>query len=183
MKHGFTLLELLIVIGILAILAAVVTVVLNPAELLKQARDSQRVSDLASLNSALGMYMADVASPSLGVSTNCYVNSSAATTNCSGRHSGALTYIASRAVDSNGWIPVDFTDISSGSPLPILPTDPTNNATYFYSYVPSIVASSTYEIDAAFESKKYTIDLDLDGKDGGNATSTYEVGTQPALNF
>lgn len=185
MKHGFTLLELLIVIGILAILAAVVTVVLNPAELLKQARDAQRVSDLTSLSSALGMYLADVTSPSLGTSTLCYVNSSAATTNCSGRHSGkTLTYDVDRTVDGAGWIPVNLTTISSGSPLPLLPTDPTNDATYFYSYVPSIAASSTWEIDAKFESTKYTTTMDLDGKDGGaQGTDIYETGTQPKLDF
>ena len=50
---GFTLLELLIVIGILAILAGVVVLVLNPAELLRQARDSQRISDLSTMRSAI----------------------------------------------------------------------------------------------------------------------------------
>lgn len=39
-RKGFTLIELLIVIGILAVLATAVIMVLNPAELLKQARDS-----------------------------------------------------------------------------------------------------------------------------------------------
>lgn len=185
MKKGFTLLELLIVIGILAILAAVVTVVLNPAELLKQARDSQRVSDLASLSSALGMYLADVTSPSLGDSTKCYVNSSTATANCSNRHPGkTLTYDVDKTVDGTGWIPVDLTDISSGAPLSILPTDPTNDATYFYSYVPSVAASSTWEIDAKFESTKYTTTMDIDGKDGGaGGTDIYETGTQPKLDF
>ncbi|MDD4931154.1 MAG: prepilin-type N-terminal cleavage/methylation domain-containing protein, partial [Candidatus Colwellbacteria bacterium] len=43
---SFTLVELLIVIAILAVLAAAVVVVLNPAELLAQARDSQRSTDL-----------------------------------------------------------------------------------------------------------------------------------------
>ena len=57
---GFTLIELLIVIGIIAVLAVVVLLTLNPAELLRQARDSNRVSDLASLNSALSYYLADV---------------------------------------------------------------------------------------------------------------------------
>jgi len=44
-KKGFTLLELLIVIGILAILSTTVVLVINPAELLKKARDSQRISE------------------------------------------------------------------------------------------------------------------------------------------
>ncbi|MFA7202011.1 MAG: type II secretion system protein, partial [Candidatus Paceibacterota bacterium] len=47
---SFTLIELLIVIGILAILTAAVVIVLNPTELLKQGRDSTRMTDLASLS-------------------------------------------------------------------------------------------------------------------------------------
>ncbi|MFA7202022.1 MAG: type II secretion system protein, partial [Candidatus Paceibacterota bacterium] len=42
-KSSFTLIELLIVIGILAILTAAVVLVLNPTELLKQGRDSKRM--------------------------------------------------------------------------------------------------------------------------------------------
>ncbi|MGC9603563.1 MAG: type II secretion system protein, partial [Minisyncoccia bacterium] len=41
---GFTLIELLVVIGILGTLATAVVLVLNPAQLLAQARDSTRLS-------------------------------------------------------------------------------------------------------------------------------------------
>ncbi|HEY4478373.1 MAG TPA: prepilin-type N-terminal cleavage/methylation domain-containing protein [Candidatus Paceibacterota bacterium] len=51
-KKGFTLIEILIVIGIIAILAAVVLVAVNPSRQFKLARDSQRVSNVnAILNS------------------------------------------------------------------------------------------------------------------------------------
>ena len=66
MQRGFTLVELLIVIAILAVLSVTVVVVLNPAELLKQARDSTRISDLASINSAIALYLTDIASPGIG---------------------------------------------------------------------------------------------------------------------
>src|SRR5471030_3210736 len=59
-RSGFTLIELLVVIAIIAILSVVVILTLNPAELLRQARDSNRVSDFATLKSALGLYAADV---------------------------------------------------------------------------------------------------------------------------
>ena len=137
MKRGFTLLELLIVIGILAILAATTVLVLNPAELLKQARDSQRVSDLATLNSALGMYVTDVSSPDLGTSANCDVYNDGTNeiiANCGGRHVGTTVSSTLRTVDNTGWLPVPFSGISGGSPLPVLPIDPSHNSTYFYSY-------------------------------------------------
>lgn len=69
-KKGFTLVELMIVIAILAILAAVVIFALNPAELFRRARDSQRMSDLRVLSSALSYYLADVTTPILDGATN-----------------------------------------------------------------------------------------------------------------
>ncbi|MDE2144982.1 MAG: prepilin-type N-terminal cleavage/methylation domain-containing protein, partial [Patescibacteria group bacterium] len=46
-RSSFTLIELLIVIAIIGILAAVVVLVLNPAQLLSQSRDSRRTQDLS----------------------------------------------------------------------------------------------------------------------------------------
>jgi prepilin-type N-terminal cleavage/methylation domain-containing protein len=182
MKKGFTLLELLIVIGILAILAAVVTVVLNPAQLLAQARDAQRVSDVASLNSALGMYVVDVAPIALGSDTLCYTHNTGVTAvGCAGADGAArhgtktASSITSRSVSGTGWVPVDFTDISGGSPLPTLPQDPTNDTTYFYSYAASTTAA-TFEINANLESTKYS-PLETNAKDGGNVNTIYEIGT------
>ncbi len=57
MRRGFTLIELLIVIGILAILATTVTLVINPVNLLKEARDIQRISDLRTIQSAISFYL------------------------------------------------------------------------------------------------------------------------------
>lgn len=108
---GFTLIELLIVIGIIAILATVVILTLNPAELLRQARDSTRTSDFATIKSAISLYQADVSSPALGTSTTngntagwCYTSISsglpagatwptdgATTENCGGRLATSTT--------------------------------------------------------------------------------------------
>src|SRR6056297_1976317 len=49
-NQAFTLIELLVVIAILSVLAVAVTLILNPAELMRQARDSTRLSDLATIN-------------------------------------------------------------------------------------------------------------------------------------
>ena len=65
LKKGFTLIELLIVIGILAVLATVTVLVLNPAELFRQARDSQRLADLGAVRGALGLYVTTVSSPDI----------------------------------------------------------------------------------------------------------------------
>jgi prepilin-type N-terminal cleavage/methylation domain-containing protein len=64
-SNGFTLLELLIVIAILAVLSVSLVLVLNPAESLRKSRDVQRMSDLATLKTAIGLYMTTVSSPDL----------------------------------------------------------------------------------------------------------------------
>ncbi len=72
-NSSFTLIELLVVIAILAILAVVVVVVINPSELLKQARDSTRLSDLQTLNKAIALFQADQVGKSLGDPNTIYI--------------------------------------------------------------------------------------------------------------
>jgi len=56
-SKGFTLIELLIVIGILGILVVAVLLTLNPAEAQKRARDSKRMKDLATMQSAVQQFV------------------------------------------------------------------------------------------------------------------------------
>jgi type IV pilus assembly protein PilA len=58
-EKGFTLIEILIVIGIIAILASVVIIAINPARQFAQARDSQRISNLNAILNAIGQRLAD----------------------------------------------------------------------------------------------------------------------------
>ncbi len=58
-NHGFTLLELLIVIGIIAVLAAVVIVALNPTAQFGNATNAQRSSNINAILNAVNQYMID----------------------------------------------------------------------------------------------------------------------------
>lgn len=58
-SKGFTLIEILIVIGIIAILAAIVIVAINPAKQFAQARNTQRESNINTILNAVGQRLAD----------------------------------------------------------------------------------------------------------------------------
>lgn len=58
-SKGFTLVELIVVIGILSILAVVGLVAINPLAQFQKANDSRRKSDLAQIQKALETYYQD----------------------------------------------------------------------------------------------------------------------------
>lgn len=73
--HGFTLIEVLVTVSILAILVSTVVISFGPAR--EQSRDAQRQTDLRTIEAALalyknkyGVYPAGCNGPTTGVSTN-----------------------------------------------------------------------------------------------------------------
>lgn len=151
-QRGFTLLELLIVIGIIAILSVILVIVINPAETLRKSRDAQRISDLATMKTAIGIYTTSTTSPQLAGTANtaCKTGSGAGTYASGDRIYYSLpsssdisdatldggstsvpdaNQVAASAlalVDGTGWLPVNFDSLTSGSPISNLPIDPVN---------------------------------------------------------
>ncbi len=192
-QKGFTLIELLVVIAIIAVLSVVVILTLNPAEILRQARDSNRISDMSTLKSGLSLFLADVATSSeaLGVAGRCYMyfaGANTATSTCvawfaTNTISPPLTATStSKSTNGSGWIPVNLNAISSGAPFGNLPTDPAqNDGIHFYSYIPN--AASGFKLATKMESTKYSFggSGDIVSTDGGNDTRTYETGSVISL--
>lgn len=192
-RSGFTLIELLIVIAIIAILAVVVVLVLNPAQLLAQSRDANRVSDLATLNSAASLYQTDESGASgysLGTSSVIYASIPDSSSACgnlgltplSGNSWGCSTVAAYRSNTSVGWVPIAFSSISAGAPFGSLPVDPTNSSStgLFYTYATNGIQ---YELTAGMESSKYNTggSGDVITGDGAPLSTVYAKGTSLLL--
>ncbi len=200
-QRGFTLIELIVSIAILAILVAVLVVAINPTEQLARSRDTKRVADLNALKSSLNLYVATVTttvnldnSASGSEGAKC-VNGTAAqdtiwfnTTGAvatSGVYRAGHSYTlksASRGQaigSSTSWLPARFDLSPGGTLLSNLPLDPTGQGagtTYFYSYACE-KTNKQFKLTAVLESAYFRSDLDLDGKDGGVSSAIYEVGT------
>jgi len=176
-KKGFTLIELLVVIAILAVLAVAVTLILNPAELVKQGRDATRLSDLAMVHSAIALYLADQLDPSFSAVQRCTASGNPGGGSCS-------TVTTSTVVTGNGWVNINFTSISSGSPLSRLPIDPVNSTDHFYGFQ-SDADKTTYELITAMESTRYANGggSDVETTDGGDDADWYEIGNDPGLDL
>jgi type IV pilus assembly protein PilA len=58
-SKGFTLIELVVVIGILAVLLAIVLIAINPGRQFKQANDTKRRNDVNAILNSIGQYAAD----------------------------------------------------------------------------------------------------------------------------
>jgi type II secretory pathway pseudopilin PulG len=189
-RASFTLIELLIVIGIVAVLSVVVIVILNPAQLLAQSRDSTRLNDLASLNTALALFQTDNAGASLGTANTVYVSLADSSSTCgnlrlpalpSGWNYNCVSTTTLRNTDGTGWIPLNFNSISARSPLSSLPIDPTNasSSRLYYTYT---AGSGVYEVSAVMESTKYKLGgADVVSQDGGQYVDVYEKGTSLSL--
>jgi prepilin-type N-terminal cleavage/methylation domain len=183
-SEGFTLLELLIVITIIAILSVAIQFVLNPSETMAKSRDVRRMADLTTLKTALGVYLTSTSTPQLdntvgntlclgGANPDIWVSTDSTggainwTTPTGFTPGGAFIQRASAAaaaaVDGSGWVPVKLSGLVGGSPISNMPIDPVNsianraaitNAALIYRYA-CRQSPLNFEIDARLESQAY----------------------------
>ena len=167
-KRGFTIVEVLVVVGILIVLVVVALFFLNPSQLASQGRDSNRLSDLTLLNESISLYHEAKPGGSLGTSGIIYISipdlaaTSTAGTDCSSLGLPALssgTYHCAasstyRLTNGTGWLPMNMTGLAITSPISELPIDPKNTTSTGQCY--AYETDGTYwEVSASPESKKY----------------------------
>jgi len=197
MKKGFTLVEVLMAVAVVSILAIVTVVIINPAELFRQGRDANRVTDLGTLNKAVSLYYSDAMNnPNtlfMGTSSVLYVSipdptaSAPAGNQCTGLSlptppTGFIYHCAAPSTylktDGTGWLPINLNSYAAGSVISKLPVDPTNTTSTNLYYTYETDGIGGFKIAAFFESAK---DAPLMASDGGNDAELYEKGSNLAL--
>ena len=105
LTKGFTLMEILVVIGIIAILAAIVIVAINPSRQFAQARNSQRESNVSTILNAIGQNIADNKGTFTCTGVTIATSPATSTIGASGADLGASTCLVPTYIPSS--IPFD----------------------------------------------------------------------------
>jgi prepilin-type N-terminal cleavage/methylation domain-containing protein len=131
MKRGFTLIEILIVVAIIAILASVVLVGLGPTQ--QAGRDARRLSDLRNTQNALELYF-----------NKCgyYPGAAQATSPC-GAYSAAANWAALSTAITGSSIGVNT-----------VPNDPSSGRQYYYG---TDSTGSNYVVGAVLENSNNSV--------------------------
>lgn len=109
---GFSLLELIIVIGVLGILLTILVIIIRPAEILKKSRDASRIADLDSLKKTVELFVQQNTTPDEALSAQ--LPGLCLTT---GNTEAKIFYTATTidSLCSGGFIGGEGADVTSGS--------------------------------------------------------------------
>ena len=184
-NKGFTLVELLIVISILSALAAAVVVVINPAEMLRQGRDATRMGNIGTLHRTLSMFQIDRPGDSMGSPGVINVSIPSDLPDCAnlglppipGWVYRCVPAADLRNINGTGWIPINFTTMSRGSPLSSLPVDPVNTVASGAFYV-FVTDGRSWTLASLLESERHAPSA---LRDGGTDAARFEAGTNLSL--
>jgi type IV pilus assembly protein PilA len=140
-EKGFTLVELLVVIGIIVILFSVILVAIDPARRLSQARDAVRRQDVRDILESIQEYMVDndgAQPPSIDTSASTFEQIGTAATGCDSGCTAQAT--ESACADLEG----DLVDTY----LSDIPFDPATGTAGETDYYVNINASGRVEVGA-----------------------------------
>ncbi len=128
-KSGFTLIEILIVVAIIAILASVVLVGLGPVQ--QSGRDARRLSDIRQVQNALELFY-----------------------NKCGYYPGTISGGACSTNAPASWANLGATLSGGGLGVSSIPSDPSSNRTYGYAYN---AGNTAYVLGTALENANNSV--------------------------
>lgn len=161
-SYGFTLIELMVVIAVVAVLAGALMMAINPQSIVQKSRDAKRMQDIDTLAKALNLALAE-SEIQLSVNSSSCTSCKSSTGTLATTGSGYVKFI----------VPVDKTGLSKY--LSTLPSDPVNTGNYVYSFGSTL---TDFELNAVFEHPDNTARMTTDG---GNGSAVYEVGTNLSI--
>jgi hypothetical protein len=165
-------------------MAGAVVLVVNPGELLAQARDSTRVGELNSLSSAISLYSNSIVGGYKGEDNTVYISIPDTSSTCAnltdlpslpaGWSYNCVTEENLQNPDGTGWLPINLNAMPGGSPFEQVPIDPKNEEalTTYYAYVYDSTTGN-FALTALLESEKQGVEA---YEDGGNDPSRFEIG-------
>lgn len=202
-RRGFALIDVAVMTGVVALLGATAAFVLNPADIMKESRDVERITALGKMNAAMGLLFATsdwrpargVCAESVATSTSplgealwkgldmsvpvprCYQHAPHSVARCEERYeapiSGASS--ASRKNDGSGWVPMNLSRAAGGTLLAEWPIDPKEDGINFYSFVCRRNGNDIkWEFAAHMESARY-------GAGGPDDVESTDKGNRPGL--
>ncbi len=178
---GFTLLEILIALGIVGVLATIGFAAFPPQTILGQARDGRRIQDLTLLNISISAFRAQT-SGSLGQGNTVYVSLPDASQTCASyalpqlAAGWAYRCVSSQAgarADGTGWIPLNLQSVQQSAGIAL---DPANKNAFAYLY---LAQGSEYELVSLVESEKYV--KQYARADAGADDARFEIGSNLSL--
>ncbi len=171
-NKGFTLIELVIVIAIIAVLGTAVFLNIRPGEILANSRNATRKSDVQNLVNAInkGLVSGDIAL----ISSNGWKSSADAS--------------ASFVVTGTGFVPFNQVIANGTAKLDLnkLPSDPLNGNAIanIGDVVQKVAGTATYKVAYCSDGKDFEVEVYLENdtknemiNDGGNNPTAYEVGS------
>jgi len=183
-SQSFTLIEMLITIAIIAVLMTVTVVAINPNEMTKKARDTQRLTDMSNLQMIMELARSEgMLNSSYCDGTKIYASLPSETLLSNSNLPSGVSWAQVsrdniRNADGTGWLPFNFKNLV-GLQVTVLPVDPKNslNDSLYYTFYCN--PQRQYIFTAYPESKTFGPKGGKDSKtiaDGGPDPYVYEVG-------
>lgn len=178
-NRGFSLIEILVVLGLIFFLFTNFFYLWNTSQIFKKGRDSRRINDLQALDISIKNLLATQDYINLGEENIIYISLPDSSSTCGSYNLNKVFLPFSYRCQTNndylktngqGWLPINFAP-ANVLVLSQLPVDPLNNANYFYSYQ---VKNGRYKLTARFEDKNF---IEKMVSDGGLEMTLYEVGS------